>query len=561
MRRLLVPVLLAVLFFISTVHAQKPIKVIGPGIGAGRTLYVQNYNRTLSKDTIYILTGIYTVDSTYTLTIEPGTLVLGDTVATLIIARGGKIVAQGEKYAPIVFAPNKPRGQRAPGDWGGIIILGNAPTNRSSEPLIEGGVFYRGTYGGPDPHDSSGVLHYVRIEYPGYRFQPNNEINGLTLGGVGDRTSIHHVQVSYSLDDAYEWFGGTVNAKYLVALGSQDDDFDTDFGFSGKLQFLFGLRDPDRFDSDASNGFESDNDGSGTSAQPFTQATFSNVTLVGPQRDNNHISLPPGNNHVDGLRLRRATQLKIYNSIVMGYPNGLNIDGNASASSAVAGDLQVRNTSIQATATPLRSSATTWTTNIVDWFNTTGWGNLGSAVRQPDDIGLVNMASLTNPDPRPSRNSEPATAGTDFTNPNLQYPFFTTTTYRGAFDPAKPREEQWDYGWTTYDPQNADYTNGVTGIEEVPLRDAPQGYSLFQNFPNPFNPSTVIRYALPTTSRVTLRVYNVLGQAIATLVNGVVEETGIHEVTFEANNLPSGVYFYQLQTNGFTQVRKMMLAR
>ena len=136
-----------------------------------------------------------------------------------------------------------------------------------TNPEIEGGVNNAAGdafYGGTDANDNSGVLRYVRIEFPGIAFTDNNEINGLTCGGVGAATTLEHVQVSYSGDDSFEFFGGTVNAKYLIAYRGWDDDFDTDFGYSGKIQFAVSLRDPEIADQSGSNGFESDNDGSGT---------------------------------------------------------------------------------------------------------------------------------------------------------------------------------------------------------------------------------------------------------------------------------------------------------
>src|SRR5262249_8386807 len=151
---------------------------------------------------------------------------------TLIIARGGFIMAQGTPQHPIVFTSQYAPGSRASGDWGGIIVLGKAPVNKVN-PVIEGGLINgscmggTGTYGGTDPNDNSGVISYVRIEFAGYRFQLNNEVNGLTMGGVGAGTQIDHVQVSYSDDDSYEWFGGTVNCKYIVAFAGTDDEFDT----------------------------------------------------------------------------------------------------------------------------------------------------------------------------------------------------------------------------------------------------------------------------------------------------------------------------------------------
>ncbi len=535
--------------------------VLGPGLGAGRTAYTQDFNRTLYKDTVYILTGIYIVDSTYTLTIQPGTLIKGDTVATFLISRGGKIMADGTKDEPIVMTSMKPAGQRAPGDWGGVIILGSAPTNRTTEPVVEGGagalggvVGAQAAYGGTNPDDNSGVFRYVRIEYPGYRFQPNNEINGLTMGGVGRGTTLEYVQVSYSLDDGFEWFGGTVNGRYLIAYASQDDDFDTDFGFRGNLQFLLSVKDPNVWDSDASNGFESDNDGSGTTAVPFTSATWSNVTLIGPLRYDG-ATLPAGNNHQDGMKLRRNTQLKIYNSVVMGFPYGINVPDAATVTNATNGDLVVKSTSIQSATTPLRGSDAT---AVTTWFTAAGSNNNGSATRSPSAIGFVDVGDLHNPDARPTASSELATAGTDFTA--LTDGFWTSVSYRGAFDPSKSRSEQWDFAWTNYNPNNLVSSGIPTSVEEIAGEVVPQEYSLDQNFPNPFNPSTVIRFSVPNDEFVTLKVYDMLGREVSTLTNGFLS-AGKYTATFNASSLASGAYFYILQAGQVREVKRMMLLK
>ncbi len=541
----------------QTTKYNQPIVVLGPGLGAGRTSFLQNYNRTLSKDTLYVLTGIYIIDSTYSLTIPAGTRIEGDTVATLFVARGGRVYANGTKDEPIIMTPRKPVGQRAPGDWGGVIILGAAPTNRATEPVIEGGVGGLGAsvgdksgYGGENPNDTSGVFRYVRLEYPGYRFSPNNEINGLTMGGVGRGTTIEFVQVSYSLDDAFEWFGGTVNAKYLVAVGSKDDDFDTDFGFRGNLQFLFSMKDPDVWDSDASNGFESDNDGSGTAALPYTSAAFSNVTVVGPLRVDG-ATLPVGSNHQDGLRLRRNTALKIHNSVVMGFPtSGLNIPDAATQAQATGGNLVLNNVSIQhAGATPTKGVSGF---DVATWFNG-GAGNSGSTSRTPSSLGLVNMSDLNNPDPRPGTTSELATAGTSFAA--LTDPFFTAVSYRGAFDPSVSRSSQWDAGWTEYNP-NQVVSSPVTGVEDEG-NSIPTSVALEQNYPNPFNPNTVISYQLSVVSGVDLRVFDLLGREVAMLVNEV-KPAGSYRVSWNAAGMPSGVYFYRLSA-GETQIVKRMV--
>ena len=188
-------------------------------------------------------------------------------------------MAQGTPGAPdCLLTSAQAPGSRKPGDWGGIILLGKAPNNLG-EQTIEGGV--RSKHGGNDPADNSGVLSYVRVEFPGIEYSTDNEINGITFGSVGSGTKIDHLQVSYSGDDSYEWFGGTANAKYLVAYSGWDDDFDTDNGFSGKVQFAMGVRNPRIGDKSASNGFESDNNGDGAATEPYTSCVFANVSFSG----------------------------------------------------------------------------------------------------------------------------------------------------------------------------------------------------------------------------------------------------------------------------------------
>ena len=258
---------------------------------------------TFQANKKYLLKGFVYVMEGATLTIEPGTVIKGDkeSKGTLIIERGARIMANGTEENPIVFTSNQPKGSRTAGDWGGIIILGAAPTNLPSDKAkIEGGVFRE--YGGTNADDNSGTLKYVRIEYPGIAFQPDNEINGLTLGGVGRGTTIDNVQVSYSGDDAFEFFGGTVNAKHLIAYKTVDDMYDTDNGYSGKLQFVLGISDPTVADASGSNGFESDGDGQNSDATPKTSAVFSNVSLFGPMATS---STTFNNNFKRGMHIRR----------------------------------------------------------------------------------------------------------------------------------------------------------------------------------------------------------------------------------------------------------------
>jgi len=330
----------------------------GTQIGNGNQEFTITESHTIKKGT-YSLKGWVYVESGATLTIEPGTIIKGDkdTKAALIIRRGGKLIAQGTANSPIVFTSAQAAGSRKPGDWGGIIICGKAKNNKTEMP-IEGGP--SAPHGGTDDADNSGIISYVRIEFAGYPFQTDQEINGLTMGSVGSGTQIDHVQVSYSNDDSYEWFGGAVNAKYLIAYHGWDDDFDTDNGFSGHLQFLLGVRNPRIADTSLSNGFESDNNADGTTSTPFTTSTFSNVTLVGPigqatdfTNTSTYITggvYNPSNGSKTGtfqaaMHVRRNSKLNCFNSVALGYPVGLIVDNQKGTTQtwATNGDLKLNN--------------------------------------------------------------------------------------------------------------------------------------------------------------------------------------------------------------------------
>ena len=311
----------------------------GTVIGDGEKEMVFKGKQTLKKGT-YLLKGWIYVANGSELTIEPGTIIKGDkeTQASLIVEPGGKLIAQGTKEAPIVFTSEQPQGQRKPGDWGGLIVCGNAKNNQGVQQ-IEGGP--RTKHGGDNDADNSGVLSYVRVEFAGYPFQKDKEINGITFGSVGSATQVDHLQVSFSNDDSYEWFGGSVNAKYLVAYSGWDDDFDTDNGYSGNVQYGLVVRNPRLADTSQSNGFESDNCADGAEVSPFTTATFSNITFIGPkayegfQNTSDYINggdVFPNNGSSLGkfqaaMQIRRSSHLACFNSVAVGYPIGLIIDG------------------------------------------------------------------------------------------------------------------------------------------------------------------------------------------------------------------------------------------
>jgi PKD repeat protein len=410
-----------------------------------------NGTTTWTNNNIYILSGFVKVTANDTLVIQPGTIIKGDLVTkgSLIIERSGYLHAEGTLEQPIVMTSQKAAGQRSYGDWGGLIICGraavNSPANAGNgtaagEAIVEGGV--GSIYGGgamPNNSDNSGVIRYVRIEFGGIPFQPNSEINGITMCGVGNGTTIDHVQVSYCGDDAFEWFGGNVNVKNIISFR----------GYRGNVQFAIALRDPQIADQSGSNGFESDNDASGSMATPNTQAHFSNVTVGGPLLFNSTIN----SNYKRALHLRRRTETSTFNSVFAGYPVGLLIESSSTLANATANTLRFKNNVIAQMNDSLATTTSANPNNISGSFNITNFFNANSngLVNTGSELGW-NSISLSNPDFSLQANSQLA-SGADFTDSYLQDAFFTPVSFRGAIG-----SEDWTSCWAEWDPQNADYS-------------------------------------------------------------------------------------------------------
>ncbi len=420
-------------------------------------------NRTLKADYTYKLRGLVYVTNGAILTIEPGTKIVGENGKNggLIITRSCKIIADGTASKPIVFTSEAATPQR--GDWAGVVLLGNAPTNSSFNGVqgigeIEGGINNSdglGLYGTPstqgqNPADNSGILRYVRIEYAGYAFLPDKEINGLTFGGVGSNTIVDNVQVSYANDDSFEWFGGTVNCKHLISFRTLDDDFDTDNGFSGKVQFGISLRDSSVADISKSEAFESDNDAAGSSLLPQTTAVFSNMTVMGPKAT---LANTGNGLFVWGVQIRRNSSMSLFNSIVMGYPNSLYIDATKGVptDNNIPASLSVQNTIIAGCTNPVLYSISgntnapltpNTTASITAWFNSAAYGN--SILTNNSDVGLTAAFNYTNPDFNPTAGSV-ALAGAAFTHSKL-VTGFTAVSYKGACS----ANDTWWKTWTKF---------------------------------------------------------------------------------------------------------------
>ncbi|MDQ0782711.1 hypothetical protein [Chryseobacterium sp. W4I1] len=419
-------------------------------------------NLTLKANNTYKLRGLVYVTNGATLTIEPGTKIVGeaDKNGSLIITRGSKIMAEGTAANPIIFTSEKPSPKR--GDWAGLVILGAAPTNASFNNQqgvgeIEGGINNTeglGLYGGTNAADNSGILKYVRVEYAGYAFLPDKEINGITFGGVGSGTTVDYVEVAYANDDSFEWFGGTVNCSHLISYKGLDDDFDTDNGFSGKIQFGIAVRDSQVADVSGSNGFESDNDANGSTLTPKTSAIFSNMTIIGPINSSSTATNAGSINSLfqNALQIRRNSSISVFNSVFTGFPVGLFIDatkGTPTDANITGNSLVFQNNILAGNTTPLKFGPSTSTPTPYTLADLTTWFNTGanSMLTYTADVKLTNAwaPAGTTPNFSPASGSPLLTGGL-FTHAKLTS-WFTPVTYRGA---VKDASDTWYAGWTNF---------------------------------------------------------------------------------------------------------------
>ncbi|WP_300601853.1 hypothetical protein [Niabella sp.] len=428
------------------------------------TLYAKDKN---------IISGFVYVDAGVTLTVEKGATVKGDyassEASTLIIKRGAKIMAAGTQEAPIVFTSSSPTPQS--GDWGGIVLLGKASINAKNggAPALyipEGGFNNAagdGLAGWGDAvapkavdDDNSGVLQYVRIEYAGNAYLPNQEINSLTMAAVGSGTTIDHIQVSYAKDDAFEWFGGTVNCKYLIAYKTQDDDFDSDNGYSGSVQFGLIVRDSTIADVSKSESFESDNDGDGSDLTPQTKAVFCNISSFGPLATPNNV----GNANYLGpaVQIRRNSSISIFNSAFVGWPVGILIDatkGKHTDLNIAAGTLQLSGIILASCKTPLdyteAGTSTYSLAALTTWFK----GNAKNKILTQNGVQDIYTRPFdyNSPDWIPFGNSAvviPAASNNYFDDPILTArPFITKVDFLGGIAPSGPNAG-WHKGWTKF---------------------------------------------------------------------------------------------------------------
>jgi len=417
-----------------TVSADQAPPVTVPGIDkpvivvTGSVTGTENW----TSNNYYVLRGAVFVQAGATLNIAAGTRIIGESgsVGTLIVLRDGRINAIGTRTAPIVFTSDQPVGSRARGDWGGLIINGRAPIN------IEGGEGQgeadTGVYGGNNPNDSSGTMRYVRVEFAGVEFSPDNELNGIAFQGVGRGGFYEFIQVHMNRDDALEWFGGTADIKYAVASNAADDSFDWTFGWSGRAQFIAIHHRGD----DADQGIEADNNEFNNNLLPRSNPQIYNISLCGdPDRNEGGESVRAGN-------LRRGTAFTIRNFLITGFKTtGFQISDAATSA-------QVDNGTSQMGAGVAWGMPTNMHASVAGFITSGRFPNIRTTATDAE-VGLSAAACSNHENPNFQPSGVATLAGGQIAP--IQPPndgFFAAVTYIGAVPPAPA--DNWMTGWTSF---------------------------------------------------------------------------------------------------------------
>jgi hypothetical protein len=404
-------------------------------------------NTILSRGSSYLLVGNVYVANNATLYIEKGSVIKGDpnTKGTLVICRGSKIRAMGTKEEPIIFTSGNPVDKRKAGDWGGISLLGKAKINNpSGEAILEGNFdpLYS-KYGGTYDDDCSGVLNFVRIEFAGRKISKDKELNGLSLCGVGNKTKLENIQVSYSGDDGFQFYGGSVNGKYLISFQSEDDCYEFSSGYRGKLQFGIALRHYKMADAGGSRAIESEtyNEENGPHYSLLTSPVLSNFTLISPE-----IFYQQGSsdNIKEAVNLELGSALSFCNSLVLGFPVGAMFTGQETIGKIEDGTVNFRNNFLVGCLKPV-SAINANNFDVNSWFVDPSLQNIFKSKSETDKV-FRNPFNIF----RPDFTIKDLIVKPDFNvlrkYDQITNDFFDKVSYRGAFG-----DTDWSIGWTCFD--------------------------------------------------------------------------------------------------------------
>lgn len=542
-------------------QAPTTIKIVDSSLVAGKT-----YNWT--KNNTYLLDGLVFLETGGVLNIEAGTVVkftsradVGNPSA-LVITKGAKIYATGTAQNPIIFTAeaddiNNPTdlGPKDNALWGGLVILGNGVTqkNGNASVSVEGitSTDPRGIYGGNDNTDDSGIMRYVSIRHGGRLFTQGNELNGLTLGGVGSKTVLEYIEIYANSDDGIEFFGGAPNLKYAVVAFAEDDSFDWDEVYTGKGQFWFSIQRPDIADT----GGELD----GTTPDDLTP--YSNPTVYNWTHIGSGIGATASN--PVGWLFRAGTAGIVANSIVTGQKGKVievqdkNTGTNDAHQKLIKGELKIMNNIFFGNGNNAALDASS--TGVIRV--TSGQPTQDNA-NASDLIGhlTLNKTSLENPgiisisrdadgklDPRPTTN------GSAYTTPLAALPtgdsFFSTVNYKGAF--SANSTENWIQGWTTL-ARNGHLSGISTPTEEVLSFDIAEKFKIY---PNPVSIQSTFVVEADFSQKTYIDIFSMDGRQLRSVK---VEKNTPNQ--FEMNGLDRGMYLIKFTTEaGKFSVKKLIV--
>jgi len=512
---------------------------------------------TWTSDNVYILDGFVFVNDGQTLTIEAGTVIKGkpgqeENASALIVARGGKIMANGTAEAPIIFTAEADDlegsvADKATGLWGGVIVLGKGATNNSTaEKAIEGipTSETRGLYGA-DPtveDDNSGMMKYVSIRHGGTNIGEGNEINGLTLGAVGTATTFSYIEVVANADDGVEWFGGAPRCDHILVAWVGDDSYDYDEGYSGMNQFMAAIQ------SDEDGDRLGEHDGGPSSnelGEPFAEPVFSNVTYVGR-------GAAAGKRTIT---FRDNAGGHYYNSIFAEQAKGIDIEYREDGSGSSTG----------------QCSYSQWADNEILMLG----NNIFQNVADGTGAGIFQVVSekdgddnelFTVPDAAKtafaayfeSAGNEVSDVGVDAINPTASGDvygadfagldaWFEVVGFRGAFRP----NENWASGWTLSLGEVVAKVNEFVGVEE----EMAQAQQLVKVYPNPVTEFATIEFENPEGIAHNFSIYDMAGRSVVVM-------SDIYHSSFqmERGDLNDGFYIYRLSNkNGVVDEGKLIL--
>ncbi len=552
-------------------------------------------NTTWTSNHVYLLDNLIFVRPGATLTIQAGTVIKGastpssasgDLASGLIVMPGARLVADGRQDAPIIFTAEiddvsdpDDTDEFTRGEWGGVILLGRATTN--STPAItniEGVPESNDTLFGCDnatvtcnDDDDSGILRFVSIRHAGFGFRQASEINGLTLGAVGRGTVLEHIEVFGNSDDAFEFFGGTAQAKYLVGAFNGDDGLDTDRGFRGKVQYALILNNPG---IDGGRCTETDSgvsDLGGEDAQPYAHPIYSNLTCIGAGSSADRGQLGEDGNSAT-FQIRDNSGGAFYNSIATQYPGsainlealasgedtenrfGLNIEGTD--------DLVIRNnvffdygagTTFAALVDDDSDNSVVRQTAIEGAIAT------ANVIADPQLAGVCREQGCAGLDPRPLTTSVAATGAQFVGNQLAGDAFFDVVAYRGAFEPTTSASSSanatWLGGWTAL------YQMGYLTGQSVAVGDAPEAGALgLAVAPNPVRGAATARVTLKEAGTVRVALYDVLGREVSVVAQGTFA-AGTTSVALATDTLPAGVYVLRVDAAGASATTRISVVR